>query len=290
MGAARIVILAVAAIAAIGLALVVRNMAASGRRPAPIQIAQAVPQIQTVKVLVASHDLAVCARIAPGDVTWQTFPTGGLNPIWIVDHPAPALVPHIGPSVARADTPPSTGVSDVTGAVVRIPFLAGEPIVPAKIVKGGQGGYLSVTLQPGMRAVAISVNPQTGVGGFILPGDRVDILLTRKEGASGVGGGGGGGSAAPTVETVLRNVQILAIDQQVQAPKNARSMVGGSATLEVPAEDVEILLGAEGRGELALALRSYADLAGSTERGGRAGKGDVVTFIRGGQVSEVAAR
>ncbi len=284
MGAARIVILAVAAIAAIGLALVVRNMAASGRRPLPIQIAQAAPQIQTVKVLVASHDLAVGARIAPGDVSWQTFPAGGLNPIWIVDHPAPSLVPHIGPSVARADTPPATGMSDVTGSVVRISLLAGEPIVPAKIVKGGEGGYLSVTLQPGMRAVAISVNPQTGVGGFILPGDRVDILLTRKEGASG------GGNAAPTVETVLRNVQILAIDQQVQAPKNARSMVGGSATLEVPAEDVETLLGAEGRGELALALRSYADLAGSTQRGGRAGKGDVVTFIRGGQVSEVAAR
>ena len=283
MGAARIVILAVAAIAAIGLALVVRNMAAGGRRPAPIQITQTAPQMQTVKVLVASHDLAVGARIAPGDVTWQTFPSGGLNPIWIVDHPAPALIPHIGPSVARADTPPVNGMSDVTGAVVRIPFLAGEPIVPAKIIKGGQGGYLSVTLQPGMRAVAISVNPQTGVGGFILPGDRVDILLTRKEGAGGPGG------ATPTVETVLRNVQVLAIDQQVQPPKNARSMVGGSATLEIPAEDVEILLGAEGRGELALALRSYADLAGSTERG-RAGKGDVVTFIRGGQVSEVAAQ
>ncbi len=284
MGAARIVILAVAAIAAIGLALVVRNMAASGRRPAPIQIAQAAPQMQTTKVLVASHDLAVGSRIAPGDVTWQTFPSGGLNPIWIVDHPAPALVPHIGPSVARADTRPTTSMSDVTGSVVRIPFLAGEPIVPAKIIKGGQGGYLSVTLQPGMRAVAISVNPQTGVGGFILPGDRVDILLTRKENP------GAGGSATPTVETVLRNVQILAIDQQVQAPKNAKSLVGGSATLEVPAEDVETLLGAEGRGELALALRSYADLAGSTERGGRAGKGNVVTFIRGGQVSEVAAR
>lgn len=284
MGAARIVILAVAAIAAIGLALVVRNMAASGRRPAPIQIAQIAPQMQTTKVLVASHDLAVGARIAPGDVTWQTFPSGGLNPIWIVDHPAPALIPHIGPSVARADTPPANGMSDVTGAVVRIPFLAGEPIVPAKIVKGGQSGYLSVTLQPGMRAVAISLNPQTGVGGFILPGDRVDILLTRKEGAQG-----GSASAAPTVEMVLRNVQVLAIDQQVQPPKNAKSMVGGSATLEVPAEDVETLLGAEGRGELALALRSYADLAGSTERAGR-GKGDVVTFIRGGQVSEVAAR
>ena len=282
MGAARIIILAIAAVAAIGLALVVRSMAAGGRQSSPIQIAQTAPQIQTVKVLVASHDLAVGARIAPGDVTWQTFPAGGINPIWIVDHPAPSLVPHIGPQLAHADTPPGPAVSDVTGAVVRISLLAGEPIVSGKIVKGGEGGYLSVTLQPGMRAVAIAVNPQTGVGGFILPGDRVDILLTRRAGASG--------GAAAMVETVLRNVQVLAIDQQVAAPKNAKSMVGGSATLEVPAEDVEVLLGAQSKGELALALRSYADLAGGTARGGRAGRGAVVTFIRGGQVSEVAAQ
>jgi pilus assembly protein CpaB len=286
MGAARIVILAVAAIAAIGLALVVRSMATGGRHPLPIQIAAPTPQIQTVKVLVAKRDLAVGSRIAPADVSWQTFPAGGVNPIWIVDRGEPAAlsVPHIGPHEAHAEASPSTSMSDVTGAVVRIPLLAGEPIVPAKIVKGGAGGYLSVSLEPGMRAVAIAVNPTSGVGGFILPGDRVDILLTRKDNAGGANG------AQPTVEPVLRNVQVLAVDQQVAPPKDAKSMVGGSITLEVPATDVETLLGAEGRGELALALRSYADLAGSTERGRRAGKGDVVTFIRAGQVSEVASR
>ena len=138
MGAARIIILAIAAVAAIGLALVVRSMAAGGRRAAPVQVAQVQPQIQTVKILVASHDLPVGARIAAGDVTWQTFPAGGVNPIWIVDHPAPALIPHIGPQLAHADTPPSPVAADVTGAVVRIPLLAGEPIVERKIVKGGQ--------------------------------------------------------------------------------------------------------------------------------------------------------
>ncbi len=217
-------ILVAAAVAAIGLALVVRQMAANGRRPVPIQ-------------------------------------------------------------VARADTPPTASLTQVTGSVVREPFLAGEPIVAGKIVRAGQGGYLSFTLDPGMRAVAIPVNAQTGVGGFILPGDRVDVLLTRKEAP-----GATGGAPLPTVETVLRNVLILAIDQQAQAPKNAKSLVGGTATLEVPAVDVETVLGAEGRGDLALALRSYADLAGATERGGRAGRGDTVTFIRAGQVSEVAAR
>ena len=287
MGAARIIVLAVAAIAAIGLALVVRQMAVGGRHQLPIQIAQSAPQIPTVKVLVASHDLPVGARIAPGDVTWQTFPAGGVNPIWIVDRGVSTgapLIPHIGPHEAHADVPAATSVTDVTGSVVRIPLLQGEPIVPGKIVKGGAGGYLSVSLDPGMRAVAIAVNPQTGVGGFILPGDRVDILLTRKDNSGGQNG------AQPTVEPVLRNIQVLAVDQQVAPPKDAKSMVGGSITLEVPAEDVETLLGAEGHGDLALALRSYADLGGAPERGRRPGKGDVVTFIRAGQVSEVASR
>ena len=288
MGAARIVILVAAAVAAIGLALVVRQMAANGHRPAPIQVSQQIQQIPTARVLTASHDLPVGTRIAPGDVSWQAFPAGAVNPVWIVDRgPAPPpIIPHIGPTAARADTPPPAGMSQVTGAIVRTPFLAGEPIVPGKIVRGGVGGYLSVTLLPGMRAVAIPLTPQTGVGGFILPGDRVDVLVTRKEANAG-----NGAVALPTVEPVLRNVQVLAIDQQVQAPKNAKSLVGGSATLEVPAADVEVLLGAEGRGDLTLTLRSYADLGGGTERGGHAsGGGDVVTFIRAGQVSEVAPK
>jgi pilus assembly protein CpaB len=287
VGSTRIIILAVAAFAAIGLALVVRNMAAGNRHLPAIQIAAPAPQIQTVKVLVAKRDLPVGSKIAPADVSWQTFPASGVNPIWIVDRgPAAAgpMIPHIGPREAHAEVTPTQSMTDVTGAVVRIPLLAGEPIVPAKIVKGGAGGYLSVSLEPGMRAIAIAVNPQTGVGGFILPGDRVDILLTRKDTA------GGPNAGQPTVEPVLRNIQVLAVDQQVAPPKDAKSMVGGSITLEVPAEDVEVLLGAEGHGDLALALRSYADLAGAPERGRRAGKGDVVTFIRAGQVSEVASR
>jgi len=292
MGAARIVILAAAAVAAIGLALVVRHMAGAGHHPPAIQVVRNTQQIPTVRVLVASHDLPVGTHMGPGDVSWQTFPAAAVNPSWIVDRAPPpaAVIPHIGPQSARADalTTSVVGMSQVTGSIVRDAFLAGEPIVTSKVVHGGSGGYLSVTLDPGMRAVAIPLNAETGVGGFILPGDRVDVLMTRKDTGVGVASGA---LAAPTVEMVLRNVQVLAIDQQAQAPKNAKSLVGGSATLEVPANDVETLLGAEGHGDLTLALRSYADLGGETERGGPAsGRGDVVTFIRAGRVSQVAER
>ena len=287
MGAARIVILVAAAVAAIGLALVVRQMAANGRKPTPIQVVQPIQQMPITRVLTASRDLPVGTHIARGDVTWQAFPAAAVNPSWIVDRgvATPVVMPHIGPAAAKADIPPPPGLSQVTGAVVRQSFLAGEPIVPGKIVRGGQGGYLSVTLEPGMRAVAIPVNAQTGVGGLILPGDRVDVLMTRKEGAGPEVAG-----SPPTVLPVLRNVQVMAVDQQVQAPKNAKSLVGGSVTLAVPAADVEVLLGAEGHGELNLALRSYADLGGETQRGTAATRNDVVTFIRAGQVSQVATR
>ena len=290
MGSARIAILVAAAVAAIGLALVVRQMAANGRHPPAIQIAQPVQQIPTVKVLTASHDLPVGTHITAGDIRWQAFPAAAINPSWIVDRGViapPVVAPHIGPQSARADTPPPPGMPQVTGAIVRDSILAGEPIVQGKIVRGGDGGYLSVTLEPGMRAVAIPVNAQSGVGGFILPGDRVDVLMTRKEG----GPGANGGVAMPTVETVLRNVQVMAIDQQVQAPKNTKAMVGGSATLAVPAGDIEALLGAEGHGDLTLDLRSYADMGGETQRGGPGpSHSDVVTIIRAGQVSQVASR
>ena len=285
MGAARIVILAAAAVAAIGLAFVVRQMAA-GHTPGAIQISQPVQQMPTTRVLTAAHDLPIGTRIVPTDVNWQTFPAASVNPSWIVapaGTPSPPLIPHFGPQAAKADTPRPPGMGVVTGAVVRQAFVAGEPIVQDKIARAGQGGYLSVTLEPGMRAVAIPINASTGVGGFILPGDRVDVMVTHKEGAGGAG-------ATPTVESVLRNVEVLAIAQNVAAPKNAKALPGGSITLEVPADDVQVLLGAEGRGDLTLALRSYADLGGRTERGGPGGTGDTVTIIRAGEVSQVASR
>ncbi len=242
-------------------------------------------------MLTARRDLPVGARIAVSDVSWQAFPPNAINPAWITQGVRALPAPHIlGPTPARAEVPghDASALQQVTGAVVREPFLAGEPIIERKIVRGGQGGYLSVTLQPGMRAVAVPVNAETGVGGFILPGDRVDVILTRKADQPGGASGPNPGSIA---QTILRNVRVLAIDQQVQPAKDSKTIVGGSATLEVPERDVEMLLGAKGGGELALALRSYADLGGPEGEGaGSRSGGASVRFIRAGHVSEAAAQ
>jgi pilus assembly protein CpaB len=183
-------------------------------------------------------------------------------------------------------------VQAVVGAIVREPLLAGEPVVERKIVKGGQGGYMSVVLQPGMRAVAVPVNVESGAGGFILPGDRVDVLMSRKlEGSSAGPVSFGGATSTVAAETVLQNVRVLAIDQKVQPEKEAKTIVGAAATLEVPAQDAELLVKAKAAGELVLALRSYADLGARVGQATQeATASQMVRIVRAGRVNEAYAR
>jgi pilus assembly protein CpaB len=290
MGAVRITILIVAAVAALGLFLVVQHMAARKPPPAPVAVAAPVAR-PTVQILTAKRDLPIGTRIAILDLNWQAFPAEAINPAWITDGPTPATPgAKLGEKAAKtaamvigADGP----MQAVLGSIVREPLLAGEPVVERKIVKGGQGGYMSVVLQPGMRAVAIPVNVESGAGGFVLPGDRVDVMMSRKLEQNA---GGGQGGQAVASETVLQNIRVLAIDQQVQPVKDAKTIVGASMTLEVPSRDVEVLLKAKTAGELAVALRSYADLGGRV--GGPTGPGasQSVRVIRAGHASEVYPR
>ena len=173
----------------------------------------------------------------------------------------------------------------LSGAIVREPILSGEPIVERKLVRGGQGGYMSVVLQPGMRAVSVPVTVESGAGGFILPGDRVDVVMTRK---GDQGGGGGAGAPSAVADTVLRNVRVVAIDQRVEPDKNAKAIVGSTATLETPAGDVEMLLRSKAQGELSLVLRSYADLGGAS--GAMAARASTIRIVRAGHISEATVQ
>jgi pilus assembly protein CpaB len=292
MGAVRITILIVAAAAAIGLFLVVQRMA--GRKPTPPPVALAAPAPKpTIQVLTAKRDLAVGARIVATDLAWQAFPAELVNAAWITGGATPqstgAALRENAAKTAAMVIGDSGPMQAVLGSIVREPLLAGEPVVERKIVKGGQGGYMSVVLQPGMRAVAVPVNVESGAGGFILPGDRVDVLMSRKlEGGSGQPGASGLGAVA--AQTVLQNVRVLAIDQQVQPAKEAKTIVGAAATLEVPASDVELLVKAKAAGELVLSLRSYADLGAHVGQVSDQGATSAVRVIRSGHSSEAYAR
>lgn len=305
MKPARIVVICVAAVAAIGLALVVRAMGSRDGEPTATASAT-VEAPRMAKVLVAARDLQPGRRLEAGDMEWKDWPIDGLNPSYITDGSTP--LPD-APAQETAETVEGqvegavegatrvvqrvagTGAqADYVGAVVREAFVAGEPIVVRKIVRSGDSGFLAAYLEPGMRAMAIRVSVETAAGGFILPGDRVDVIMTRELRNDSSTPDSAGRRHVTT--TVMQNVKILAIDQTTQAGED-QAVVGATATLEVSPGDAEVLSLARAEGDLSLVLRSYADAAGPSGRTGRLGAGadsHAVRVHRGDQTEVVVVQ
>ena len=180
--------------------------------------------------------------------------------------------------------------ADYVGSVVREPILAGEPIVMRKIVRAGDSGYMAAYLEPGMRAMAIRVTVETAAGGFILPGDRVDVVLTRETTLGNIGATEGDRSKF-TSSTVMQNIKVLAIDQSTHAGDDAQTVIGATATLEVGPRDAEALALAKSEGELSLILRSYADTGGPSGRvSGGPRQTAAVRVYRGGEPEVVVVQ
>ena len=291
MKPARIAVICVAAVSAIGLALVVRAMGSSSNEPAAPAAAAPVETRPMTRVLVAASDLQPGKRLAEGDMEWREWPSDQVNPVFIVDGAAPpppesATKKAAAKVVEAAEEAVSSGAKgDYVGAVVRETILKGEPIVARKIVRAGDSGYMAAYLEPGMRAMAIRVTVESAAGGFILPGDRVDVIQTRELQGAAEGAGGKFATA-----TVMRNIKVLAIDQTTQAAEDETAVVGATATLEVGPSDAEALALAKSEGELSLMLRSYADTAGpsgAVRTGGRQAA-SAVRVYREGQAEAVA--
>jgi len=233
MKAARLVVLGIA-IAAGGLAAVLAG--GFGQTPPPPPV-QAPPQIATVDILVAKNDLGIGTALSDKDLQWQTWPETAANPAFVRRNQHPdALMQYMG-------------------AIVRVPMAAGEPVRDNKIIKAKGSGYMAAILPSGMRAYSTDISPETGAGGFILPNDRVDVILSRRdreaEKATGV--------EVHTSETILRDVRVLAIDQLVQEKDGQRVVVGKTATLELTQRQAETLAAARQTGALTLTLRSLID-------------------------------
>jgi pilus assembly protein CpaB len=281
MKPARIIVICIAAVAAIGLALVVRAMGSPSGQPTAVATAAPVETRPMAKVLVAAKDLQPGQRLAEGDMVWKDWPVDEVNPVFITDGSVPIPSAAAAPAQPAADDKPAGAVASVTraatnmatggakadyiGSVVREPILAGEPIVMRKIVRAGDSGYMAAYLEPGMRAMAIRVTVETAAGGFILPGDRVDVVLTRETNLSNVGTSEGDRSKF-TSATVMQNIKVLAIDQSTRAGDDEQAVIGATATLEVGPRDAEALALAKSEGELSLVLRSYADTGGPSGR------------------------
>jgi pilus assembly protein CpaB len=135
------------------------------------------------------------------------------------------------------------------GTIARTPFVKGEPIREAKLIKADGSGFMAAMLPSGMRAVSVEISPENGAAGFILPNDRVDIILSRR----------GTADKDAKAETILVNVRILAIDQTIEEKNGEKVVVGKTATLELNGRQAELLAQARQSGSLSLALRSLAD-------------------------------
>jgi pilus assembly protein CpaB len=295
MNPARIIVICVAAVAAIGLALAVRAMGSPSNAPTAVATAAAVPARPMAKVLVAAKDLEPGQRLTESDMAWKEWPADEVNPAFITDGsvPLPSVVTE-EPSAARpegavasvtrvaANLAAGNSKSDYAGSVVREPILAGEPIVSRKIVRAGDSGYMAAYLVPGMRAMAIRVTVETAAGGFILPGDRVDVLLTRETTLGNLGAQESDRSKFAS-STVMQNIKVLAIDQSTRADDDEQAVVGATATLEVGPRDAEALALAKSEGELSLVLRSYADTGGPSGRAAPATRqASAIRIYRGG--------
>jgi len=313
MKMSRWVVIGVAAIAALMLALVVRGMV-GGQASRPANASQKVTvETPTVQVLVAARTLKVGERIAEADLVWKAWPKDAINEAFFTDVPVtPAVAPEAksaedaalakkeaepakdksklekgvaeAAKVADKMANPTRGMEAALGGVVREEIAANEPIVARKIVRADQGGFMAVMLAPGMRAMAVPVSVESTAGGFILPGDRVDILVSGQSQSSG-----DTGQAKFISRPVLRNVKVLAIDQNVEAKSDQPSVIGATATLELSPEDGQALALAKAEGTLSLMLRSYADAAGPTLRVGATGgtNGQTVAVYRNGQTTQI---
>jgi pilus assembly protein CpaB len=237
MKPARIVVLLIALVAG-GIAALLAGRSEPPPAPAPVA------QIETVDVLVAAADIGLGTTVSGQELRWQTWPAAVASANF----------------VRKSDRPDA--INQLAGSIARQPFSAGEPIREAKLIKAKGSGYMAAILPSGMRAVSTEISPETGAGGFILPNDRVDVILSRRdreaEKASGV--------ESHVSETILTDIRVLAIDQLVQEKDGQRVVVGKTATLELTQRQAELLAAARQTGSLLLTLRSIVDANKSKDK------------------------
>lgn len=222
MNVSRIAILGVALVAG---AAAFFLMLGNNKDIAPVQIVEPVRE-ETVRVLVSNKDIQRGQRLTIEDTGWVAWPKKAVQPTFITDENAAAR-------------------EELESAVARSLIVTGEPIVNAKIVRAGSSGLMAAILSPGMRAVTLRVSPETSSGGFILPGDRVDILYS-----------GGRDNRNEGARTMFEDVRVLAVNTLYSENTETAHIDGANVTLELSPQDAEAFTSARGGGSLSLVLRS----------------------------------
>lgn len=272
MKIARLAVLGVALLAAAGAGFVALNLSAPPpAEPVIITAAPAEPPIKLTEVLVTAQDLPMGTSVNDA-LAWQKWPEDGVSPTFILKSARP------------------NAMEELRGSVARQSFFSGEPVREAKLIKTDRG-FMSAILPAGKRALAVQISADTSAGGFILPNDHVDVIMTRRKtpGAEGT-------TTAFDTETILSNLRVLAIDQTIEEQNGAKVVVGSTATLEVDPAQAEALTAAQPMAErLVLSLRSLEDsLPGSSGYATFLLDGDrtpaKIRIVRYGQTTDITTK
>jgi pilus assembly protein CpaB len=235
----KLMLLLGALVIAIGTAMAARSLFIGASAPK----AEAAQAPKGPKVLVAQRALPVGTIITADSVAFQEWPKDMVQDAYFID--------------GEAD------MNKLLGTVVRYPITAGQPVTQGGLVAPGDRGFLAAALGAGMRAVTVPVSAKTGVGGFVFPGDHVDLMLTQTVPSTDTG------QPLKATETFLRNVRVLATDQSTETTvEEGKTVVRAfrTVTLEVTPKIAEKIEVAQTIGTLSLSLRSLADNQGELDQ------------------------
>lgn len=262
---------------AIGVVLVFGVIALRSMKSGDAPVAEAPPP----RVLIAKRDIAQGSTLQPlQDLDWQV-----MEPDKITE------------TMLREDTTP---MESLNGAIVRRQLRAAEPVLSSALTRAGEGGFMAAVLEPGMRAVSIAVSPTSGNAGFISPGDRVDLVVTHRIHAEN-----STNNLSGTVisDTFIRDVRVLAVDQQLENSEN-QAILAKTVTVEVSPKQAEQITVASDLGKISVMLRSTSVPEGDAQAASAphgftrdadvsqamtpGGLSSTIRVIRGDQVENVA--
>lgn len=233
-------------------------------------VVEKISSVEYVDILTASMDIPLGTRLNGEKIKWKKWPAEALSDSYIDNVKFP------------------TALDDFKQAVTRTAIYMGEPILAKKVVHAGDRGQMSAILKPGMRGTSVRISQESAAGGFIQPGDRVDVVLTST-----------GATPDQTIaSTVFENVGVLAIGKVHTNTTDGTAYVNGTtALLEMSQTDSEILIEAQSKGELSLILRGLDRRKAGTVPSSAAvnarknnGKLGSITIYRAGQPQQVAVQ
>lgn len=248
MDVKKIALLVGALLIAVVTAVMAKNMFTGASAPE----ANAAAAPQGPKILVAKKALPVGTIVDAESLAYQPWPKDLIQ------------------NAYYQEGQPDADLNKLLGTVVRNPVTAGQPLTRGNLVGPQDRGFLAAALGPGLRAVTIPIPEKTGgVGGFIFPGDRVDVVLTQEV------EGGGDGPALKVSETIVRNLRVLALDQRVGVPtKDGKVQIvkPDTVTVEATPRIAEKIAVAQTLGSISFSLRSLTDTTAELERAVAAGQ------------------